>query len=269
MRWLRTIFGAAEIAQAEAYAPQPRDVYLPVIEVMVARDQAQSSQGLYVAAKGGHNNESHNHNDIGEFVVFRDGLPLLIDAGVETYSRKTFSPQRYEIWTMNSGYHNLPTINNVQQAPGAEYAARSVEYSATDQEARFTLDIAGAYPATLGLTRWTRTVKLTRGQSITIDDSYNLEHVPQNLVLNLLTVCHVDVSEAGVIRLSQADLIDGRVSGSGVIRYQAACFRPSVEEIAITDTRMRPVWGGCVSRILLTAITPKSQDHFSLQISEA
>ncbi|HEX2621244.1 MAG TPA: hypothetical protein VHL11_13885, partial [Phototrophicaceae bacterium] len=72
MRWLRSIFSAAEIAQAEAYPPQPRDVWLPVIEVMAARDQGQSGRGFYVAAKGGHNNESHNHNDIGEFVVFHN-----------------------------------------------------------------------------------------------------------------------------------------------------------------------------------------------------
>ncbi len=127
------IFSAAEIAQAEAYAPQPRDTWLPVIEVMAARDQAGSAHGWYVAAKGGHNNESHNHNDIGEFVVYRDGLPLLIDAGVETYSRKTFSPQRYEIWTMQSAYHNLPTIDGVQQAPGEQFAARDVLYQASDE----------------------------------------------------------------------------------------------------------------------------------------
>jgi hypothetical protein len=126
MRWLRTIFSPAEMAQADAYPPQPRDVYLPEIEVMVARDQARSERGFYVAAKGGHNNESHNHNDIGEFIVFRDGLPLLVDAGVETYSRKTFSPQRYEIWTMQSGYHSLPTIDNHEQKPGEEFAARDV-----------------------------------------------------------------------------------------------------------------------------------------------
>ncbi len=88
-----------------------------------------SARGLTVAAKGGHNDESHNHNDVGEFVVYCDGKPLLIDAGVETYSRKTFSPQRYEIWTMQSAYHNLPTIDGVQQAPGAAFAARDVTYS--------------------------------------------------------------------------------------------------------------------------------------------
>ena len=46
--------------------------------------------------------------------------------GVESYTKKTFSPQRYEIWTMQSAWHNLPTFDGVQQLPGAEYAAREV-----------------------------------------------------------------------------------------------------------------------------------------------
>src|SRR5205085_55970 len=36
MRWLRMIFSAAEVAQAEAYPPQPRDVWLPVISSATA-----------------------------------------------------------------------------------------------------------------------------------------------------------------------------------------------------------------------------------------
>ena len=160
MRWLRAIFSATEIAQAEAYPPQPRDVWLPVIEVMAARDHDHSGAGFYVAAKGGHNNESHNHNDIGEFIVYLSGLPLLIDAGVETYSRKTFSPQRYELWTMQSAYHSLPTIDGVQQSPGEQFAARDVRYHAEDSYAEFALDIAGAYPPEAGLKRWLRTIRL-------------------------------------------------------------------------------------------------------------
>ncbi|MBX3082346.1 MAG: heparinase II/III family protein [Anaerolineae bacterium] len=269
MRWLRTIFSAAEIAQADAYPPQPRDVYLPVIEVMVARDQERSTRGLYVAAKGGHNNESHNHNDIGEFVVYRDGLPLLIDAGVETYSRKTFSPQRYEIWTMQSAYHSLPTIDGVQQSPGVEFAARNVSYQAEADHAAFSLDIAGAYPMEAGIKRWQRTVRLDRGHAVTVEDDYELNHTPTSLVLSLLTASQVSLATAGEIRLTSADLPDGRVAGSGVIRYDAGRFTASVETIEITDGRMVRTWGGRVYRILLTAKTPTAQDRWKIEIREA
>ncbi|MBI1281842.1 MAG: heparinase [Anaerolineaceae bacterium] len=267
MRWLRAIFSTAHVLNAEAYVPQPRDVWLPEIQVMAARDQARSARGFYVAAKGGHNNESHNHNDVGEFVVYHNGLPLLIDAGVEAYSRKTFSPQRYEIWTMQSTYHNLPTIDSIQQMPGEEFAARDVQYLADDKEARFTLDLAGAYPPDAGINHWFRSIRLNRGQSVVIEDTYELDHQPQSLFMSLLTASNVSIDEAGHIQLSAANLPDGRMSGSGTLHFDARRFSVSVETIPITDERMTKVWGGRVYRLLLTAQNPQSHDTWKFEIT--
>jgi hypothetical protein len=269
MRWLRSIFRAAEIANAEAYAPQPRDVWLPDIEVMAARDEAQSGQGFYIAAKGGHNNESHNHNDIGEFIVFIDGKPLLIDAGVETYSRKTFSPQRYEIWTMQAAYHNLPTIDGIQQQHGREFAAQSVSYTVTPHMAQLTLDIGGAYPQEAGLEYWQRAIQLNRGQSVIVEDTYKLDHIPQALTLNLLTASDVLIDETGIIRLISVALPDGRISGTGIIRYDAKSLHPSVEPIIISDPRMSHVWGTKLNRLMLVAAHPAKQDTWKLEVNRA
>ena len=43
---------------------------------------------------------SHGHNDSGSFIVFQDGEPLFIDIGVGTYEKKTFSKERYTIFSM-------------------------------------------------------------------------------------------------------------------------------------------------------------------------
>lgn len=72
-----------------------------------------NKSGLFFAAKGGYNNESHNHNDAGTFSLYLHTTPVFIDAGVGTYTRQTFSSERYTIWTMQSNYHNLPMINGV------------------------------------------------------------------------------------------------------------------------------------------------------------
>ena len=269
MRWLRAIFSAAEIAEAEAYTPQPRDVWLPVIQVMAARDEAGNGRSLYVAAKGGHNAESHNHNDIGEFVVYINGLPLLIDAGVETYNRKTFSPQRYEIWTMQSSYHNLPTIDGLQQSPGAHFAARHVIHTADDDQAELTLDIAGAYPAQAGVKRWTRTIRLQHGQAVTVNDDYELDHVPRSLSLSLLTASRVSLDSDGIIRLTSAELPDGRRSGGGIVFHDAGRFTATVETIAISDNRMSRVWGERIYRILLDVTDPQQQDTWKLEIRQS
>lgn len=268
MRWLPIIFSAEEIAKAEAYPPQPRDVWLPVIEMMAARDHAGSSDGLYVAAKGGHNDESHNHNDIGEFLVFVDGRPLLVDAGVETYSRKTFSDRRYEIWTMQSAYHHLPTINGVQQAPGEQFAARDVHFEAGEAVTQFSLDIGGAYPPEAGVTHWRRTIRLKRGEAVEVVDDYALNHRPQTLTMSLLTPSEVSLDTPGEIVFSPSELPDGRQSAAGVVVYDAAQFAPSVETIAITDGRMSGVWGQRLTRIVLTALSPGQTGTWTLRVMD-
>lgn len=269
MRRLRSIFSVDILATTSAYAPQLRDVYLPVIEVMMARDTEKSEHGFYVAAKGGHNAESHNHNDIGEFVVYIDGLPLLIDAGVESYSRKTFSPQRYEIWTMQSIYHNLPTINGVQQAPGEEFCASDVHYHADDQQVQFSLDISKAYPKSAGIHVWKRSVQLIRGQSIIVEDEFELQETASNLTLSLLTPSQCNLDAQGQLILTSQALPNGRQSASGVIEYEASQFMASVEEIAIEDARMMPIWGQSLYRILLTASDLSANGHWRIDVKRA
>ena len=192
-RYLAEIFHDAEVRAAPAQPPLVRDAWLDGIQVMTARCAEGTTKGFFLAAQGGHNAESHNHNDVGNFIVYRDGRPILIDVGVETYSRKTFSSQRYEIWTMQSAYHNLPTIDGVMQSAGRQFAAREVRYEANDDHAQLQLDIAGAYPKQANLKSWVRTIRLNRGKDIVITESYTLEKPAKEITLSLLTPCKVEV----------------------------------------------------------------------------
>ena len=162
-RFLNTIFRPVPEAGPNAAYPLVRQSWLDGIEVLTARETGGSSDGLFLAAKGGHNGESHNHNDVGSFIVGLDGQPILIDAGVEEYTRKTFSPQRYEIWTMQSAYHNLPTIDGHHQSPGVEFKSRNVNTELTDDLAELRLDIAGAWAEDAGIEHWERVARLERG----------------------------------------------------------------------------------------------------------
>ncbi len=162
-RQLAALFNLPALRQAPARQPLVRDVWLPGIQVMAARRKEGSPEGFYLAAHGGHNAESHNHNDVGNFIVYCDGQPVIIDVGVETYTAKTFSSRRYEIWTMQSAYHNLPTVNGVMQGAGYEFAARDVAYRADDSSAQLSFDIAGAYPPEAGLQTWKRTLRPRSG----------------------------------------------------------------------------------------------------------
>jgi len=88
-RQLPGLFNLAALRQEPREQALGRDVWLPGIQVMAARIKEGSPQGLYLAAQGGHNGESHNHNDVGNFMTYADGKPAIIDVGVETYTAKT------------------------------------------------------------------------------------------------------------------------------------------------------------------------------------
>ena len=94
-----------------------------------------------VAAKGGHNSEPHNHNDIGSFIVIKDGECLLTDVGTGKYTRQYFSDKRYTLFEPSSRSHSVPIIDDEYQKFGKEFRARDVEFV----RGVFSLDIAGAY----------------------------------------------------------------------------------------------------------------------------
>ena len=266
-RELPAVFTTLQMERTEGKAPLLRDVWLPGIQVMAARDNEGSAQGLYLAAKGGHNAESHNHNDIGHFVVYTDGKPLIIDAGVETYTRKTFSPQRYEIWTMQSAYHSLPTINGIQQAPGRDYAARDARYQPGEERVEFTLDIAKAYPEEAGVLSWKRKIELFRNQQVLLTDAYELREKPASLTLTLMTASVLSLNNPGLVHLGSRELPDNRMSGSGDIHYDSDLFDLGIEEVAITDVRMGPVWGKSIYRLVFTARDPGKDGRWELSIA--
>ena len=267
-RLLPVIFSQDDLLSADAAPPLPRDVWLDGIQFFAARDRGGSSDGLYVAAKGGHNEESHNHNDVGNFIVYADGKPVLVDVGVETYTAKTFSPQRYEIWTMQSAYHNLPTVNGVMQHAGPDFAAKAVASKADDASALLSLDIAGAYPEDAGIRTWARTVTLVRGQEIVVTDAYDLTAVTGDLTLNLITPCDVEVGAQGLLHLKETTFGRDRITGSVQIHYDADKFSAEVEPVPITDSRLGGVWGEHLTRIALTAVNPPAQDTWTLRITQ-
>lgn len=261
-RYLPEIFHVAELDAASAVAPLPRDVWLDGIQVMTARCREGTPTGWFLAAKGGHNAESHNHNDVGNFILYADGQPILIDIGVETYSRKTFSSQRYEIWTMQSAWHNLPTIDGVMQNPGRQFAAKDVRYKADDDHAQLTLDLARAYPAGVNLKSWVRTVRLDRGEGVVVREEYALEKQAQEITLSFVTPCKVTEQGDGRLRL---ETLDAPPVVTQVV-YDVDRLKPTLETVPVEDGRLRSVWPEQLTRILLKAQKPALQDTWTIRI---
>ncbi len=113
--------------------------------VLISRPGPNSSLRLAVALKGGHNQEHHNHNDVGSFVVVLDDKPLLLDPGGEIYTARTFSSRRYESNVLNSFGHPVPIVAGKLQQTGRNARGRVVSRSFTDSTDTLVLDISSAY----------------------------------------------------------------------------------------------------------------------------
>ena len=267
--YFRNLFGAFiqdELQNAPKGLPLPKDVWLPDIQVMAARDNAGTTDGFFVAAKGGNNDESHNHNDIGNYVVFYNGLPLLIDVGRGTYTRKTFSDQRYDIWYNRSDYHNVPTINNKTQSPGAEFKASNVDYSSGKGYAQFTLDIAKAYPADAGVNSWKRSVRLNRGKNVVVSDVANLKSAA-SVTQHLMTSSPSEVLKPGEVTIHYKG--ENGFQQDFVIKYDARAFEASVEKVPLVakeDQGILTKWGDTIYRINFKTISPVTKSQFDFEV---
>lgn len=242
------------VAQIKAYCapdcvvPHP-ELFYPSTGLFIARDPS-----LYLAVKAGDNADSHNHNDTGSFTVYKNGQPLLIDVGVESYTKKTFSPQRYEIWTMQSAYHNLPTVNGVMQKDGEQYCASEVKYSFSDERCEIEMNLANAYPPESGLHYYRRNAVLQKGKEIVIRDSFAIKGESgldcSSVVLSLMTY------ERPVLlpqspQLAESERITLSIGSLGTLQLVNAALL-NIEEIPVTDARLQTAWKHEVYRIRVT-----------------
>jgi len=262
-----SLFMQDEFRKAPQGLPLPANVWLPDIQVMIARDQQGSTNGLFVAAKGGHNDESHNHNDIGNYVVYYNGLPLLIDVGSGTYTRKTFSSKRYEIWYNCSEYHNVPSVNGVNQSPGATFKATNVAYKEDKTFAELSLDIAKSYPENAGINTWQRSIRLNRGKNVEVKDIIALSKA-DSIVENLMTCYPAAITSPGELTIHYAP--KQGTPKDFVIRYNPKQLGVAIEKVPLTAVEDKGVldrWGDNIYRITFKVITPKTKDKINFTIA--
>lgn len=265
-RVLPALFVLDELTKATPKEPLGRDFWLPELQVMGARSFEGSAKGLYLAAKGGHNAESHNHNDVGNFIVYADGYPVLIDIGVEAYTAKTFSNRRYEIWTMQSAYHNLPTINGVMQKDGRDFRATDVAYKSRTKAVSFSLDIAKAYPEEAQVQSWKRALTLERGKQVILRDSYILKSAGRPVQMTLMSWRKPEMAAEGKIKLENPDML--KDTKPVVILYDKSRWSVNLETVPVEDGQLRSSWGERLYRILLTAKQTPLRGESSIRVTQ-
>lgn len=263
-RALPLLLEANELRSAKGADVMARESWYPYLGLATARMKVNSADGMYFAVLAAHNGRSHSHNDTGSYIIYQDGEPVAIDVGVEAYTAKTFSTERYSIWTMQSAYHNLPTVGGVMQHDGVKFQATDRKFESNDEHATYSFNIAEAYPQEAGVKSWVRTVKLDRKTNkITVTEDFALKSAAP-VSLTVMTPRLVTVS-AGSITLKLAGG-DGKAS---LLKYDAAAIDPKVETIALEDMGLRMSWGEQIYRILLNSRQPVASGKWTYELMPA
>lgn len=234
-RFVKTIPLEAQVQQA----------WLPETEVLTAHTDG----GLFLSAKGGHNDESHNHNDIGNFIVYAHNQPVIIDLGFDSYTAKTFSLERFTLMNTRAAYHNVPLINGYEQQAGRAFASRDI--SCNGPENLLSLDIAEAYPDEAGVREWTRSF-FVQGNKVKIIENYRLRKLRQPAEITLMLKNRPRIADGGRIFI---DTPKGRC----FIEYNPRQVTPSVEPIDLSKSYMRTAWGNTVYRLRLQVLSRKKR----------
>ena len=262
----RSLYNLGAIKECAAYPYKEnyaKDIWYSDVQLMASR----SGNGIFVASHAGNNGESHNHNDVGDFMVYANGQPVIIDVGSGTYTARTFSKNRYKLWFNTSPYHNLPTVNSTEQKEGRQYAATDVSYQQTKNAAQLNMNIKDAYPADAGIKSWKRMVKMDKSKGIVqVNDDYAMDSQLKNLTQTFMSVCDIDIATPGKIVFNLPD------QTKVYLDYDASFWNISKEKIELVtpeDQGLKHSWDGRdIWRILLTAKGHDSKHQITYKIHQ-
>ncbi len=254
---LRTLFWRVDPKMAERFIPAPHD-WFGGMAWMLARYDPSDPNALVLAAKGGHNAEMHNQNDVGNIIVHVDGESVIADVGRGRYTRQYFGPERYEHFVNRSIGHSVPAPNGQEQPPGEQYAATVLEHRADATIDLMKLDMKAAYPPEADLASLKRTVALHREPPrgwVELVDEVEFANRPGALA-SVLTTFGVAEVGAGAVALKGQ-------KGALRVTYDPKVVMPRVELVKDVDLAEGPA---NVNRVVFAFLQPMKTGVIRLRI---
>jgi len=251
------------LVSAKAIASEKRDAlvrdsWYPDLGLMTARVKEDTTDGFYLAIQAAPNQRPHGHNDSGSFIVFHDGNPIFVDIGPEAYTAP-----RYK-FSVQSAYHNLPTVGGVMQSnKDPKYRASDLHYATGDSSASVSMNLATAYPEEAEIIGWTRTLTLDRmANHIRMNEDFQLRKKVA-VQLSFMTPCVPKQGPAGKVLFATAE-----PSASGVsLGYNSDILAASIEKIDLTDDWLASRWGKTIYRVLLTSTAPTDKGNWGIEFA--
>jgi hypothetical protein len=159
---LRDLFWYPETTLGDNLIPANED-WFPDIMWMLARYEPQNPDALVLAAKGGHNDEMHNQNDVGNFIVHVNQTSVIADVGRGRYTRIYFADAtRYDHFVNSSMGHSVPVVNGQLQLTGRSAEAKLLKHRSDEKISQMVLEMKDAYPSEAKLMSLKRQIALHR-----------------------------------------------------------------------------------------------------------
>jgi len=157
---------------------------------------ASGKDNIGIAVKGGNNSEPHNHNDVGNFIVYKNGVEIIADLGSGEYDKFYFSnATRYGLTHCGSQGHCVPMIDGITQKCGKQFAAADFEMDADGVK----MDIAPAYGME-GDNSIIREVRFDRAEGvISISDSFRLAKASAELIERFVSRIEPKETDDGIV----------------------------------------------------------------------
>ena len=239
------------MAAKAGVSPLLKDVWLPDTQLMAARMEENSGKGFYLGCIASDNGKSHTHNDTGSIWVYLDGEPVLIDLGNRQYTFQSFNMHRFEQESIQSAYHNLPTVNGVQQGNGSAFRATGHKYR-VGNTSELQFQYAEAYPKEAGLRSLTRLVQLDRaGRRVVVEDRF-ASRASGPITWNFMTCRNAQVQPGSVTLPPRKQ----DKSAAVTMMFDPAVVRVEVRTIKLDDPLQVAAWGDNVYRLEATLEKP-------------
>ncbi len=258
LNWaLRGLSWAPPVVSAEPFVPSRHDWFSGMMW-MVARYDPTDPDALVLAAKGGHNAEMHNQNDVGNLIVHVGGESVIADIGRGRYTKSYFGPERYEHLATSSLGHSVPVVNGLAQSAGPRCAAALIDHHTDDATDSICLELKDAYPAEAGLASLRRTIALHRREPrgwVELTDEVGFASSPGRLESVLTTFGQVEVAHDSVTLRGQR--------GALRVRFEPSVVALTVDAVKGVDLAEGPT---DVRRVIFALSKPATSGVIRLRI---
>ncbi len=152
------------------------------------------------ACKAGHNAEQHNHNDVGSFLISKNGKVTFCDPGSGEYTRQYFSSERYTLLACSSRGHSVPIINGEYQVAGNN---KSTVFTETDKSYAFSMENAYSIPSLSSLRR----AFTMEDDGIALVDTYEFTEKPNGVTERFVSLTKPEPDGEGRVRCGDSTLL--------------------------------------------------------------